>query len=79
MPGAARWWGFAVIVLCGALGWLAFLRLLAEVRQEPRKEIRSGQVSRGASSPKVDPELAEQMRRLVVQRRLRGISARRER
>ncbi|MGW5079548.1 hypothetical protein [Micromonospora echinospora] len=65
LPGSVRWWGFAVIMLCGALGWLAFLRLREEARQEALP--RQARVS--TSSPQASPELAEQMRRLVLQRR----------
>ncbi|MFC0504158.1 hypothetical protein [Micromonospora costi] len=69
LPGDVRWWGFAVVVLCGAWGWLAFLRLLAEARQEPRP----GQAVAAAPAEQAPSELAAQMRRLVLQRRARGL------
>lgn len=69
LPGPVRWWGLAALVLCGAWGSLAFLRLPAEARNDPQPS----QAVSGAPPPQASPELAEQMRRLVLQRRARGL------
>ncbi|MFI6273395.1 hypothetical protein [Micromonospora zamorensis] len=78
-PGTMRWWGLGAILFCGGWGWLAYLRLLAGARQETRLgQALVGDRPPTASVPVSDapPELAEQMRRLVLQRRLRIASQR---
>lgn len=73
LPGPVRWWGLAALVLCGAWGSLAFLRLLREVRQNGSEPTRTGV----APTPQANSVLADQMRRLVLSRRAAGGGVRR--
>lgn len=75
-------WGTGVILCCGVMGWLAFLRRFLS---KERKEARPDQPANGTPRPsqptpklahppsRANPELAEQMRLLVLQRRERGL------